>query len=383
MNYEDIVGQQKLVESLRKSIADATFPHAIMLIGKPGYGILSIALAASKHLLCRNPVKYGACGECLSCHQMSKLIHPDFHVAFPVVKKAGRTRKETVSADFLPEWRDVVLNNPYTGLNTWLRKISTTSSKGDINVAECNRIVQEMNLKSYSGGRKIQVIWMAEHLGKNGNKLLKLIEEPPENTHLILLAEDADSILRTIQSRCQIIRVPRLDDEDLKSYLVSSRGIDIQRSSEIANIADGDLEKALQYSEVSRDATNAAALQWLSVARKGEAVSIRDWVDQFDSYNLEEQKIILEALLKILRSTLHARYGLPSKQMSEPRGMGNKGIHSVLRSSGIDQVTEMVSIVEEALMLLERNVHGKILLFNASLRLHRILEGRLTDKMTQ
>ena len=171
---DKVIGQRSIIDQLTQQVADDHLSHAIILEGASGYGSLPIAFTLSQRVLCANPQGVNACDSCKQCLQVKGLTHPDLHLAFPVVKKEGTERKNTTSKDFIATWRQQVLDNPYMTYNEWIRSISKTSANGDINVKECNDIIQQLSLQSYGGGQKVQLIWIADELGSNGNKLLNL-----------------------------------------------------------------------------------------------------------------------------------------------------------------------------------------------------------------
>jgi len=190
MTFKEIPGQQTLKEYFAKIITEGRVPHALLLTGGEGYGKLAIAWAVATFLQCKNKGTKDACGECSSCRKASQNIHPDIHYAFPVIKKDKLTRAETTSKDFIIEWRNFIAEQPYGDLNEWLISLGAPDKNPNINVAECNHIIKNLGLMTYEGDYKIQIIWNAELLGKEGNRLLKLVEEPSDNTIIILIANN-------------------------------------------------------------------------------------------------------------------------------------------------------------------------------------------------
>ena len=302
---DQVVGQTKIKQDLLQSVLSDTLSHAIILEGTEGYGPLPLSLMLSQILFCSNLNAKGACGECKSCQQVRQLIHPDLHLAFPVVKKEGKDRKSTTAKDFITEWRNQVIENPYVSYNEWIRTIAKTTANGDINVKECSEIIQQLNYQSFSGGRKVQIIWMADYLGGNGNKLLKLIEEPPENTFIILIASSLQNVLQTIISRCRTIKVHRIADEPIVSTLVANFNLEESSAQQIAFLASGNFSQALTYVFMEGDDMIELILAWMTDCVQSNYQGIRQWSTQFGRLNSEEQKAILQFFIKLLQSILY------------------------------------------------------------------------------
>ena len=176
MHFNEVIGQQAVKDDLHQMVASDRLPHALLFLGPGGSGKLALALALAQHVLCEQPVSGEACGHCPECSKVERLIHPDLHFSFPTVG-AGVT-----SDNFLPHWREAILENPYMDVNEWLQRIGAENKQGNINKQECVNIIHKLSLKTYKSNRKILIMWLPEYLGKEGNRLLKLIEEPPDQT---------------------------------------------------------------------------------------------------------------------------------------------------------------------------------------------------------
>jgi len=219
MYFKDIPGKEAEKQFLLKNVKEDRLAHAQLFLGRTGSGQLSLALAYASYILCTNRKEKDSCGECSACLKSHKFIHPDVHFSFPVVKKDSKKRNETTSNDFLKEWRSILEKNPYLDMQTWLHSLNLENGQGNINVKECVEIVKKLGLKTFESEYKVLIMWMPEYLRNEGNRLLKLIEEPPENTIIILVAEKQDAILNTILSRVQLLKVNPFSDGDIKQYL--------------------------------------------------------------------------------------------------------------------------------------------------------------------
>src|SRR5215467_2793324 len=246
MQFKDIIGQAEVKQKLVEMIQHNRLSHALLFLGKEGNGSLQLAIALAQYLTCEkanpkrqisnssislfsedtsksDPDSYprseiDSCGQCSSCKKASQLVHPDIHFSYPVVtKKSG---SPPISTDYISEWREFVKNYPYGNVYDWLQFIGAENKQGNITAQECNDIIRKLNLKSFESEYKILILWMPEYLGIEGNKLLKLIEEPPPNTLFVLVAENESLILPTIVSRCQLIKIPALGTIEVQEALI-------------------------------------------------------------------------------------------------------------------------------------------------------------------
>src|SRR6187399_1374641 len=271
MQFRDIIGQPEVKQQLAELVQHNRLSHALLFLGKEGSGALQLALAFAQYIVCQSsavnrqssvkePSLFGepepaptnneqrttnndSCGICPACKKANELIHPDIHFSYPVItKKPG---EKPVSTDFIKEWREFVSSNPYGNVYDWLQFIGAENKQGNITANECADIIHKLNLKSFESEYKILIMWLPEYLGNEGNKLLKLIEEPPPNTLFILVAENESLLLPTIVSRCQMIKIPMLETTDIESALIDSK-IDPLKARQVAATAEGNYREALQ-----------------------------------------------------------------------------------------------------------------------------------------
>ena len=245
MTFSDIIGQEEVKQHLRRLLKENKLPHAIMFCGPRGAGKLPLALAYAQMLLCQHPNDEGACGTCSDCQMSSIWAHPDLHFSFPIYK--GKSSDKPVSDDFLQEWREQISRSPYFDTEDWLEDIGAENQQIVIYVQESDNLQKKLALKSSQGGRKVVVIWLPERMNEQtGNKLLKLIEEPPQGTHFLLVSQEPDLVLGTIQSRVQRINVPALPEEVISQALQERHSMPTEDANLLAHIDQGSYTKALK-----------------------------------------------------------------------------------------------------------------------------------------
>jgi len=309
MFFSEIVGQETLKEQLVQTVRENRISHARLFLGPESAGSLPIAIAYAQYVNCTDKGERDSCGKCLSCIKFKKLVHPDIHFVFPVVKS-----KATVSDGLIKEWREAVLTNPYITYNQWLARLGSENKQGGIFVDESREILNKLSFKTYEAEYKIMIIWLAEKMNQQtANKLLKILEEPPEKTLFLLIAESADRILPTILSRTQISRVPKIDTQSLANYLEekwrdASQPCDMEKALNTARISNGSLVAAVNILQSSEE--NDDYLQmfirlmrtcWSVWGKKQAMLELMTWCEQITQLGREQQKAFLLYCLRMVR----------------------------------------------------------------------------------
>lgn len=305
MNFEQIPGQNAVISRLVRSVKEERVSHAQLFTGPEGCGSLALALAYAQYVSCENKKSADSCGTCKSCVKYEKMIHPDLHFVFPVIK--GKKVTDPVSDNYIEEWREFVKKSPYFSLNDWLNSIEVGNAQGMIFASEASEIIKKLSLKTFESDYKIMVIWLPEKMHTaTANKLLKMIEEPPDKTLFLLVSEDPDKIIPTILSRCQLIKIPSFSADEIKSYLRSIYGTTEIKSTDIARVANGNLLKAIELCENDESAKfNLESFkQLMRFTWKRDIISVIEWSEEMASTGREAQKNFLSFSLRLLRENL-------------------------------------------------------------------------------
>lgn len=330
-----------------------------------------MALAFSRYLLCQDRSETDACGECPSCVKLDQLAHPDVHFVFPVILSA----KTRTSDDILPEFRKAVQEHPYMGVSWWYNFLGEEKKQGVISVRDSDDVVKKLSLKAFEGGYKIMIIWMPEMLNiAAANKLLKIIEEPPERTLFILVAEHHEKLLATIISRTQQVRLPALKDEDVVQEL-RKRQVDPNRAADIARISNGNLHKAIETASKGADdqETFMRFRDWMRLCFKKDVKGAVRWVDEIATLGREKQKTLLVYAMHIFRECMIGNY--THEDMVRLAGSElefSKGFAQFIKGSNILQLTEAFN---EACFHIERNANPRILFLDLSFKVFRLLKS--------
>jgi DNA polymerase-3 subunit delta' len=388
MSFSNIIGQEAAKQSLVELVQFNRLSHALLFLGNEGSGALPLALAFAQYIVCEKVNSKGpaagqaresgaewpadACGACPACVKARQLIHPDIHFSYPVIpKKAG---DKPVSTDYSTEWREFMSKYPYGNAYDWLQFIGAENKQGNITAQECNDIIHKLNLKSFESGYKILVMWMPEYLGNEGNKLLKLIEEPPLDTLFILVAENESLILQTILSRTQLVRIPMPDTADIEKALVERAGAAPDQARQIAAICEGNYHEALQLIRHAEDDWQGMLREWLNAILKNGPVAQVKWIDEVSKLGRERQKQFLRYFNHLLEQAIRLRY-MDTSRLHVPDN--EKDI--ALRLNKIADIAQQRAIIEEldrAAYYIERNAHAKMLFHALTIRLYHIIAHR-------
>jgi len=376
MLFNQIIGQEHIKKHLKVSAENGRIPHAQLFVGKEGSGVLPMAIAYAQFLLCNFSEHAEICN--LKC---DKLQHPDLHFAYPVTTN-DNVKKHPVSSLFLEDWRSFIATQPYGSLFNWLQHIGVENKQGIIGVDEAEEVVKKLRLKSYEGGFKVMIIWMAEKLNiAAANKLLKLIEEPPEKTVFLLITENEEQLINTIKSRCQALYFPALSEQDISNTLVVNHQVSDNEAANIAQQAEGNFNKALHL--LNNDANDLIFEEWFvmwirtAFKAKGNATVVQqliEWSDIIAKSGRETQKRFLAYCLQFFRQALLLNYKSNSLVFMETKtGFDLSKFAPFVHADNILKIEKEVS---DAIYHIERNGNAKIILLDLSMKLTRFLHKK-------
>jgi DNA polymerase-3 subunit delta' len=372
MSFTSVIGQAPVKQHLVELVHSNRLSHALLFLGPEGSGALPLALAFAQYVVCEQPRAGDACGVCLTCVKAKQLIHPDIHYSYPVIpKKAG---DKPVSTDYGAEWREFVAQYPYGNAYDWLQFIGAENKQGNITAQECNDIIHKLNLKSFESGYKILIMWMPEYLGNEGNKLLKLIEEPPANTLFLLVAENESLILQTILSRTQLVKIPLPEPMDIERALIERTGVGAEQARQIAVLCEGNYHEALQLLRHAEDDWQGVLREWLNAILKNGPIAQVKWIDEISKSGRERQKQFLRYFNHLLEQAVRLRF-IGGDDLPIPEG--EKDI--ALRLNKIANIGQQQAIIEEldrAAYYIERNAHAKMLFHALTIKVYHILADK-------
>lgn len=316
MKFKEVIGQEEAQQRLIQMVREGRVPHAMMLCGPLGSGKMALALAFASYLLCKNSKETDdSCGNCSQCAMLCSWSHPDLLFTYPVIKPSGSSSDhKTVSDDYAREWRELLAEGPYFNMDQWLEKMGAGNQQALIYVAESEMLIRKLSIKSSQGGYKVNIIWLPERMREDcANKMLKIIEEPPQQTVFIMVCEEPERLLETIRSRVQRIDIKRIDTSSIEKALVERRAIDSDMAHRIARVANGDWLKALEELDASNENHQFLDLFILLMrqAYMRNVKELRSWSENVAALGRERQKRMLVYFQHLVRENFMYNFHNP------------------------------------------------------------------------
>jgi DNA polymerase III subunit delta' len=370
--FKDIIGHRELKASLRERIRKGMMPHATLFAGPEGSGTFQLALACARYMNCEARTEDDACGTCNKCGKYNTWQHADTFFSYPVI----RVNDETNSADFIEQWREMVKADAYFTLDQWKQRITDTKQI-QIFVSEVPVITKNLSLKAYEGGPKVQIMWMLEMMNeKAANKILKILEEPPSDSFFMMTAQSADSILPTILSRVQLVKVPALSDEQIAEALQERHGCDAKRAMDIAYLADGDYAKAAQIFSSTDDQTAFLTQfkNWMRACYKRDGKAIGDLSAIVSKYSRDAQRQLYDYALHFTRQCIVFNYGqVELARFTAEEQSFAENFAPFIHHNNVVAISELFNAASQDV---GRNVNARIVFVDLSLKLHRQLHRK-------
>ena len=386
MFFRDIPGHDAVKDILIQQVSEGRIPHAQLFCGPAGVGKLAMAIAFARYLVCGGKEGGGmfdegpatdACGHCPACVKMNGLVHPDVHFMFPVYKKESGLPPETYpkSDDFIFPWRQTVLKTPYMNVSEWMRAIGATTQQGELYVAQANEILRKLSLRSSEGGYRVVIVWQPERMNEQcANKLLKLIEEPPTETVFLLVSDDAEMVLPTIQSRCQRIVFHPLEEVTIADALQQQLGLERTPAEQVAHTAAGSWAKALETISTEDDMQENLELfmELMRLAYGRKVADLKAWSDKMHEAKRAARKQFLIYCQRMIRESFMCNFHMP-----EINYMNNAETQFVSRFAPFVNERNIIGLMEvmsDAQRDIEGNGSDKIIFFDLALKMIVLLK---------
>ena len=373
--FASVVGQEELAQHVISIMNSGRLPHALLLCGPSGSGKLAFALALARYVCCVNPSQTDGCGRCASCRMADLLEHPDIHYTFPVIRK--KDGKETVSDDWLPEWRKRIAQSPYFSLNDWSADMGDPNKQPIIYKSESQEIQRKLSLKSSQGGYKVSIVWLPEKMNAEcGNKLLKLVEEPPKKTLFLFVSEEPEYILPTLAGRMQRLNLQPIAEEKLANYFHVRMGLSEADATDVARRAEGSLLKGLQNISLGEEdkACFESFISLMRLAYKRDIRSLKDWSDDMAGRGRERQKHFLSYAGRMIRESFMANFHHPElNYMNREETQFTSRFAPFINERNIMGISELL---EEAQSHIIQNVNAKMVFFDMAVRMIVYIKNR-------
>ena len=367
MKFSDVIGHEQAKEYLRGLVRDNNIPHSLMISGIPGIGKMQLALAFAQCMHCTDRHDGDSCGKCPSCRQHMSLNFPDLIFVYPVQGTKGS--RQLVSDDFSEPWREFLSSDPLATYSRWLECMGAENAQPQIKVTESDEIIRKMSLSNFSADTKIMLVWLPEKLHPAAaNKLLKIIEEPPEGNMFLFVSNSPSDILPTIYSRTQRLPLKPLEAELISSTLSMQYSVDPAKAAEIAAASSGSLGKSLEMVSADNESSEFREL-FHTLARKAflkDIDSLKEWSDKAASLKREKSRRLLDFMARQIRGTFMFNIGMESISSLSAEDCGFSRNFKPYINPG--NIGEFSSIIAEASRDIAANGNARIVFFDLALQ---------------
>lgn len=370
MLYDKIVGQEEPKHRLLKMVNESRVPHALLFSGKEGSGNLPAAVAFAQHLYCTAKTPLGGCGQCSSCNKVAKLIHPDLHLVFPIAK----SKDVKSSNDLVIEFREAFLANPYISLHDWFNELNAENKQPIIPVEEANDILKKLSYTSYEGSYKMMIIWQPEKMNSEAsNKLLKILEEPPEKTIFVLVCNHPEQLLATIISRVQQIPFYQSSEKEIADALVANFKVNAEVAKQTAMLANGNYAEALSLLTHNEESVSFLSnfQAFMRLALKFDCGKALQWIDDNAALGREKQKQFLQYGLEVFRDSLMYNFG--EKNLVRLSGQEKQFLEKFAPFINQRNYERLVEEFNTNYYYIERNANPKILFMDLVLKTNELI----------
>ena len=377
MQFKDVIGQDAVKQRLIQSVRENHVSHAQLFLGPAGSGKLPLALAYAQYILCPNRTETDSCGVCPTCQKMQKLVHPDLHFVVPTAT-TKKIKSNPESDLFMEEWREYVIQNQgYVDTSSWYTFLDVENKQGYMSVRDAASLLRKLSMKSYEGEYKIAIIWMAEKMRVDtANKLLKLLEEPPEKTVFLLIAEDQEELLATIKSRTALVKIPAIETNAVEDALVERLYAQPDQAHDAALISEGNWITACHSVQDSEEHKFffTTFQQWMRLCFRAAYSELIDFSNNIKSLGREKQKELLEYGLRIVRNSLLFNNNLAEIVMlPNDEKTFNSKFAPFINPANLAQIAELF---EEAMRQIERNGYAPLIFTDVSFKMVGLLKKK-------
>ena len=373
MTFSEVIGQKEAQERLLQMVREDRLPHALMLCGPMGAGKMALAMAFGCYLLSKRSENsdYSEYSDYSESPMLKKMEHPDLHFTYPTIKLPSMSADhKPVSDDFAKEWHELIMDGPYFTMEQWMQEMGGENQQAIITAGESDDLVRKLSLKSSQGGYKVSLIWLPERMNiECANKILKLLEEPPQQTVFLLVCEEPERLLETIRSRVQRLDIKRIADEDIREALISRRGLSEENAQRVARMANGSWLKALEM--LSTDSENELFLDMfqtlMRLAYKRDVKELKTWSERMAVLGREKQKRFLDYFLRLIRENFMYNFQNPDLcYMSEREEEFAKNFARFINEANIIPISELIN---KAIRDIGQNANAKIVFFDMALQM--------------
>jgi len=374
MTFSSIPGLDEVKSQLTGSVQANHIAHALLFAGKPGALNLPLALAFANYLHCQNKTGKDACGQCGACSKSLKYVHPDTHFVFPLSNIRGDKDEDRFRSEIMKTWRNFLIEQPFGNLGNWIGFYGGEDKQALIAREQSREIIRSLALKPFESANKVMIIWQPELMHPAAaNGILKILEEPPSHTFFLLVTNSAEQLLPTILSRTQIVHVPLLADEEVENYLEKNYSFDEVKRHELVQLAEGDLNFAIQMTGTEEDHHQTRFIDWMRTCFKKDYIRLMTMADEFHELDKLSQRNLMHYGLSMMRETLLEISG--ANNISRTKGEEQKFVQNFSKYLSVPKIEIANRLINEASYHLDRNGSAKMIFMDLSLQLSKTVNS--------
>lgn len=362
MLFKDITGHEDAIRSLREMADSDRIPHAILLSGPSGIGKMRLARAFVQYLNCGHRHDGDSCGVCPACRRVTGFSDPDIHYIYPIVKKSSGSA--VFSEDYTEPWLRMLAEHPYMPWEQWLALLGAGNSQPQIYVTESRHISEMAALTSYADRFKVFVIWLPEKMNANAaNALLKVIEEPHEDTLFVCVSNNPAEIMPTVYSRLRRIEMRRPGDAEVADALMH-KGLPETKAAEIARLSHGNLRQAFEMAEDGGERSDfEEAFQSAFRAAYGmRGPELKSLSERFADYGREKSVRLLNYFASQIRENFIANLKMPVlNTMTQREEQFSYRFAPFIHHGNVEK---LAGAVDDAINDITRNANSKVVWFD-------------------
>ena len=372
MTFSSIPGLNEIKKQLAGSVQSNHIAHALLFAGKPGALNLPLALSFATYLHCQNKNGEDACRVCPACSKSLKYIHPDTHFVFPLGNIKNDKDEDRFRSEILKTWRSFLIEQPFGNIGNWISFYGGEDKQALIAREESREIVRALSLKPFESKNKVMIIWLPELMHSSAaNGILKILEEPPPYTFFLLVTNSAEQLLPTILSRTQAVNVPLLADEEIDAFLEKNHSLEEEKRQEIVQLAEGDLNFAIQLIDTEEDHHQTRFIDWMRSCFKKDYPKLLGMADEFHELDKLAQRNLLHYGLGMMRESLLRISG--ANQISRVKGAEEKFVSDFSKITNLPKIETANQLMNEAMFHLDRNGSAKMIFMDLSLQLSKAI----------
>jgi DNA polymerase-3 subunit delta' len=370
MGWDLIIGQKRAKQTVERFLSQNRLPHALLFYGPEGVGKDAVAIQLAKILNCNSGYS-DSCDKCNDCQKFDLLQHPNLNLVFPLPvgknESSDDSPIEKLSADELSAVQSEI---GFKSKNLYHNIIIERANI--IKITSIRDIRRKSSLSLYEKGKRVIIIMSAEKMNEEAsNALLKTLEEPLQNTSLILTTSNKDALLPTIISRCQLVRFDELTEAEIKNALQERENVDEQQAIIISRLANGSYSRAIELIGPELNSKRTMVVDFLVkiLTKNTHQISqeVEKIIKESNRSEIEQLILLMQMWFRDANAIKHGQEKIYNIDQI------NRLEKFVAKYPDVDY-SKTFEILEKSLSLLKKNAYIQLILMVLVINLRRLIK---------